>query len=312
MTRKILIDTDPGIDDAMAITAALRSDELEVVGLTSVFGNTDIENTTLNALRLVELEGQDQIPVARGAAQALVIPTEELGTHVHGLDGMGNTNPPPPKGKPDPRGAAQFIVDLVLAHPGEITLMPLGPLTNIAMALRTAPEIVPLVKGVVLMGGNAYLPGNISPMAEANIYHDPHAADIVFEAAWPVTMIGLDVTTRVVIQPTDLERLYAADNPAAQLLRRIQPCYQAYFSRYLGFNGAFHIHDPSVTAYLLRPDLFEVQEAPIYVETEGRCAGKTIADPRRVWGDARPAATVAVGVPDPQAVLDLLIDLLTA
>jgi purine nucleosidase len=309
MPRKIIIDCDPGIDDAMAILAALHSPELEVIGLTTVFGNADVATCAQNGLRLVELEGNDQIPVAQGCGQALVIPPGDLGTFVHGLDGMGNTNPPPPHGKLDSRHAAEFLIDMIRSHPGEITLVPIGPLTNIGLALRLDPGIVPLVKEVVLMGGDIHVAGNISPVAEANIYHDPHAADLVYRAGWPLTMLGLDVTTRTVVRPDYLERLYAANNPATQLLQRIQPCYQRFHDDVYGMQGAFHVHDPSVVAYLLKPELYRCQQMPVHVETEGRCIGQTVADGRKQWGE-RPLTNIPLEV-DEAGVLDLLFDLLT-
>jgi uridine nucleosidase len=220
------------------------------------------------------------------------------------MDGMGNINPPPPKGALDPRPAAQFIIDMVKQYPGEVILTPLGPLTNIATALHQEPEIASLVKEVVLMGGSAFTLGNISPVGEANIFHDAHAAEIVFRTNWDVTMIGLDATTKIVIKPDDLAQLYAAGNPAVDLLRRIQPCYQKFHDQIYGFNGAFHLHDPSVIAYLLAPDLFACLEAPVYVETTGLCAGKTIADVHWQWGD-RKASKIAVDA-DARGVIDLL------
>jgi len=306
MARKILFDTDPGIDDAMAILAALRSPELEVVGLTTVFGNADVDTCALNGLRLVELEGHDHIPVSKGAGAPLFRRELDLGTEVHGLDGMGNTNPPPPRGRLAPRPAVQFILEMVRTYPGELTLVPLGPLTNIAMALQQDPEIASLVEEVVLMGGSAFGVGNISPVAEANIFHDAHAAEIVFRADWDVTMVGLDVTTKTIVQPEDLSRLYAGKTPATDLLERIQPCYQAFHDQVYGLNGAFHLHDPSVTAYLLKPELYTAIQAPVYVETTGLCFGKTIADVHRQWG-ARRAARILVEA-DSRAVIDLLID----
>jgi len=310
MAQKILIDTDPGIDDSMAILSALRSPELEVIGLSTVFGNADVDNCAMNGLRLVELEGFDSIPVTKGAGAPLFRRELDLGTQVHGLDGMGNTQPPPPRGNLDPRPAVQFIIDMIEQYPGELTLVPLGPLTNIAMALQQAPGIVHLVKEIVLMGGSVFAMGNISPVAEANIFHDAHAAEIVFRADWDVTMIGLDVTTQIIIQPDDLTKLYAAENPAVKLLQRIQPCYQAFHDEIYGLNGAFHLHDPSVTAYLLAPKLFEVIEAPVYVETQGLCAGKTIADLHYQWGERKPSK-IAVGTVDDRAVINLLTQLLT-
>lgn len=306
MKRKIIIDTDPGIDDAMAILAAFRSPELEILGLTTVFGNTDVEHCSLNALRLVEIAGKDGTPVCKGATSPMILTDMELGTHVHGLDGMGNTNPPPPKGELDPRSADEFIIEMVKKYPGEITLAPLGPLTNIALALQRAPEIAALVDEVVLMGGNAYAPGNISPAAEANIFHDPHAAEIVFRTDWQVTMIGLDATTKIIIRPDQLEKIYAADNEGVRLLQRIQPAYQAFHDQIYGFGGAFHLHDPSVTAYLFQPELFEVEEAPMYVALSGRAIGKTIPDLQRMWGDRSPTK-FAVDA-DGEAVVDLLIE----
>jgi purine nucleosidase len=309
MPRKIIIDTDPGIDDSMAILAAFRSPELEILGLTTVFGNTDVEHCSLNALRLVEIAGKDGIPVCKGADRPLILPDLELGTHVHGLDGMGNTNPPPPKGKRDPRRADEFIIQMVKQHPGEVTLVPLGPLTNISLAFQRAPEIESLVDEIVLMGGNAYAPGNISPAAEANIYHDPHAAEIVFRSEWPVTMIGLDATTKILIRPEKLTQMYAADNPAVRLLQRIQPAYQTFHDQIYELGGAFHLHDPSVTAYLIRPELFKLEKAPIYVALQGRAIGKTIPDHQRIWGDRSPTK-FAVDA-DADAVVDLLIERLS-
>lgn len=309
MAEKILIDTDPGIDDAMAILSALRSPELDVIGLSVVFGNSDVDACALNGLRLVELEGHDAIPVAKGAGAPLIRPELDLGTQVHGLDGMGNTHPPLPRGTLDPRPAVPFILEMTKQYPGELTLVPLGPLTNIAMALQQDPGITDRVKRVVLMGGSAFGPGNISPVAEANIFHDAHAAELVFRANWDITMMGLDATTKIVVQPEDLERLYAGNNPAVNLLQRIQPCYQQFHDQIYGLQGAFHLHDPSVIAYLLKPELFTWIEAPVYVETTGLCFGKTIADVQRQWGD-RKAARIAVDAND-RAVIDLLIDRLT-
>lgn len=328
MAQKIIIDTDPGIDDAMAILAALHSPELEVLGLTTVFGNTEVELCSLNALRLVELEGNDHIPVAQGCGQPLVHDIISFSAGVHGKDGFGNTNLPLPHGKLDPRHAAQFIIDTVMANPHEVILAPLGPLTNIAMAYRLEPRIAPLVKEVVLMGGCAFALGNISAVAEANIYHDPHAAEVVFAAPWKVTMVGLDVTTRIVMRPDYFEKLYAAGNPAVELLEKIQPCYQAFHEEIYGLKGAIHTHDPAVIAYLLAPELFRCEAMPVYVVTEGLCLGKTIADKHHhifrstqagkgigeesvAAAVERPSTIIPLGV-DEDGVLQLLLDLLTA
>lgn len=309
MVKKIIFDTDPGVDDTMALTFALRSPEVEVVGVTTVFGNAAGAVTAQNALRIVELEGHGHIPVARGADTAVVLPAMELGTMVHGDDGMGNTNPPPPKGKLLDMHAAEFIVETVLANPGEITLVPVGPLTNIALAMRLEPKIINQVSEVVLMGGAAHVPGNITPLAEANIYHDPHAAQMVFSADWQVTMVGLDVTHQVVMDNAYFDRLLAAHNPSVDLIRKILPCYRGYFDSSYGANGAIFTHDPSAVAYVIRPELFQVQKAPVVVETEGRCMGKTIVDERNRWVNYR-ATNICIGV-DAQGVLDLYLERLT-
>jgi purine nucleosidase len=303
MTNKVIIDTDPGVDDTMAILFALRSPELEVIGLSTVYGNTDIEHTSLNALRLVELEGHGHIPVARGASRPLLNPLRSKGTEVHGIDGMGNTNPPPPDGKLLETPAAQFIVDTIQAHPGEITLVPVGPLTNIALALRLQPRIVDLVKEVVIMGGAATVPGNASPVGEANIFNDPHAAAIVFSAGWKLTMVGLDVTMKTIMTRQYLEGLGKAGNPATNLITRILPCYQDYHDKNYGMGGNIHTHDPSAIAYLIDPTLFKTKLLPVFVETEGRCAGQTVPDPRRMVSDP-PLVNVCLDV-DAVRLLDM-------
>lgn len=299
MPRKILIDTDPGIDDAMAIYLALRSPELDLVGLTTVFGNAPVEICTRNALALLEIAERPEIPVARGAACALVRPPHPAPVEVHGADGLGNVDLPAPAGAPLPIPAAQFIVETILAHPGEVTLAPIGPLTNLALAARLEPRIVDLVDEVVLMGGAAFVPGNVNPVAEANIWNDPEAAGIVFGAGWKVTMVGLDVTHQAAMDAAYLSRLEACENPLTKLIGRIAPFYQHAHEWLYDMHGAIHTHDPSVIARLIDPSIFRTQSLPIYVETAGRCAGQTIPDPARQWGDA-PLADVCVAVDAPR------------
>ena len=210
MTKKIIIDTDPGIDDAMAILFALNSPELEVVGLTTIFGNVHTDLATENALRLLEFAGQRTIPVAHGATKPLHIGFEDAPTFVHGENGLGEIELPAATTQADARPAAQFIVDMIMAHPREITLVPVGPLTNIALALALEPRIVANVADVVIMGGAGAVNGNVNPAAEANIWHDPHAADRVFGAGWPLTMVGLDVTEKTVMDEDFLAGLRAS------------------------------------------------------------------------------------------------------
>lgn len=309
MTKKILIDTDPGVDDTMAILFALRSPELEVIGLSAIFGNAFVDITAKNALHLVELENNQHIPVAKGAAVPLVEPPRSMGMHVHGDDGMGGINLPDPDGELLGIPAAQFIVETILANPGELTLVPIGPLTNIALAVRLEPRIVDLVKEVVIMGGTAHAEGNASPVAEANIYNDPHAAAIVFNAGWPLTMVGLDVTLKVVMTKNYLDKLCSVGNPATEMIRQVLPFYQQFHMEEYGLNGDLHTHDPSAIAYLLDPALFQAEQIPAFVETVGSCSGQTVLDRQRQLGEFK-EINVCLGVDD-QSVLDLFWERLT-
>lgn len=310
--RKIIIDTDPGIDDAMAIFLALTSPELDVVGLTTVMGNVEVDLATTNALRLLEIAGRSDIPVAEGAAKPIAADFLGAVGFVHGDDGQGNAFLPPPTGQPLGISAAEFIVQQARAHPGEITLVPIGPLTNIALALRLEPNLPSLVAGVVLMGGNAFCAGNASPAAEANIRNDPEAADVVFGAGWPITMVGLDVTNEVLMTDHDLDELHSFATPQGKHLGRINPFYRAFLGERLGTSGIV-IHDSAAIAYLLAPGLFKVVKAPVRVETGGSFSrgktwpyvGRTDDNHLPAW-QSRPLVDICAGV-DGQAVVALIL-----
>lgn len=299
MARKVLFDCDPGVDDSIAILFGLRSPELEFVGFTTVFGNTDVENTAQNALRLVELAGKPDIPVAKGAATPYS-PLKQpfFGREVHGEDGLGNTNMPAPRGKLQPVSAAQMIVETIMANPGEITLAAVGPLTNLALALRLEPRIVQVVKEVVIMGGAAFCSGNVSAVAEANISNDPLAANMVFRAGWPLTMVGLDVTKKTRMTKDWLEGIFQTGTPVTDFLSRILPCYQKFHHQIYGMNGDVHTHDPSAVGFMVDSSLFKTQRVPVYVETEGRCAGFTVPDMHHQWPESVEIA-VCVDVDSP-------------
>ncbi len=305
MARKVLFDCDPGVDDSIAILFGLASPELEFVGFSTVYGNTDVEATAQNALRLVELAGKPGIPVAQGAGTPYS-PFKKpfYGREVHGEDGLGNTNMPAPAGKLQPVSGAQFIVDTIMAHPGEITLCAVGPLTNLALALRIEPRIVEAVRDVVIMGGAAFHSGNVSAVAEANISNDPLAANMVFRAGWPLTMVGLDVTTKTSMTQPWLDSIFAAGTPKTDFLRRILPCYQRFHDQIYGMNGAVHTHDPSAVGFLVKPELFVTRRVPVYVETEGHCAGFTVPDVHHQWPEST-EIDVCVDVNSP-ALLDLM------
>jgi inosine-uridine nucleoside N-ribohydrolase len=306
MTKKVLIDTDPGIDDAMAILFALNSPELEVVGLSAIFGNVHTELATANALRLLEFAGKAHIPVAQGAARPLHLPLDGVADFVHGANGFGEVDLPAPVARAVEQSAAHFIVETVMSHPGEITLVPLGPLTNLALALALEPRIAHQVAGVVLMGGAATVNGNVNPAAEANIINDPHAADRVFTAGWPVTMVGLDVTMATVMDQDYIASL--ATSRTGALINDICRFYLDFHHRLHGAYAA-HTHDPSAIAYLIAPELFTVEYGPVRVITEGLALGQTLWDRRGAWyapnaWSLSPPAGVCVGV-DSTALLRL-------
>ena len=261
MTQKVIIDTDPGVDDAMAIFLALRSPELDVMGLTTTFGNAHTALTTINALRLLEIADRPDIPVAQGASHPLAHNFDHPADFVHGTDSQGNVNLAPPKLEPALESAPEFIVEMIMAHPHEITLIALGPLTNLALALRLQPQIIDNVKEVILMGGNAFAPGNATPTAEANIYNDPEAADVVFGAGWKVTMVGLDVTMKCIMTHKHIAKYATAKNPLAQHIHKIIPFYQNFIEATYGIQG-IHIHDSTAIAYALMPEAFRTVAYP--------------------------------------------------
>ncbi len=279
---KVIYDTDPGIDDAMALLLALSSPEIEIAGLTTVFGNTNIEATTRNALNLLNFAGRSDIPVAKGAGQAMVLPPGPTGEFVHGDDGMGNIGwmtVHNASQKPIAKHAAQFIVETIMQNPGQITLVAVGPMTNIGLALQLEPRIAQNARGVVIMGGSVVAPGNVSPTAEANIHADPHAAALMFGAGWDVTMAGLDVTTATLMDDAFFAALGQSPNKFGQFIAQIVPFYQQFHRERYGLaDGNVHTHDPSAFAYLIDPTLFSGECWSVAVPLDGVSAGTTIAD----------------------------------
>ncbi len=305
-----MIDTDPGIDDAMAIFLALRSPELELIGLTTIFGNVHTALSTTNALRLLEIAGRTDISVAHGADQPLERAYAGPVPFIHGSDGQGNAHLPAPSTKPLEISAAEFIVQQIMDAPGQVTLVPIGPLTNIALALQLEPRIAQNVREVVLMGGNAFCAGNATPASEANIHNDPEAADLVFGADWRITMVGLDVTHNVIMTPAQMNLLETARNPLAQHLAKINPLYLEFVATSAEIDGNY-IHDPSAVVYLTHPHAFTTAQHPVRVETLGISAGKTWANtfPKRIHPDwaGRPAVNICVDV-DSRMVLNVILE----
>lgn len=299
---KILFDTDPGIDDAMALLMLARDPRARLVGVTTVFGNASVETTTSNALALCERFCID-VPVASGAAQALVRPPRDFPAFIHGHDGLGNVGLARARTRrAEPVAAAEFIVQTARRHAGELTLVAVGPLTNLALALQLDPALVEHVARVVVMGGAFGTHGhggNVSPVAEANIASDPHAADAVFTAGWPVTLVGLDVTHEVLMTTAYLDALGADGGEEGAFLRDITRFYEAFYVTRTG--GGIFSHDASAVACALDPAPFTLRRGAVRVVTEGLAAGQTIQSvsgsvfPASDW-DGFPAQSVAIGV----------------
>jgi len=274
MPRKIIIDTDPGIDDSMAIFYALNSPEIELLGLTTIFGNASTEICTTNALRLLEIAGRSDIPVYKGAEKPISSERRGSPEFVHGPDGQGNSNLSPPKTSVQNQTALEFLHKTIRDNPGEVTLVPIGPLTNIAELFIHDSTIDQGIKEIILMGGNAISEGNATPTAEANIINDPEAADIVFSANCEISMVGLDVTNKVFMTKEEINILCQFDDPRSEHLKKIIPFYYDFLSSFFEKEG-MPTHDSSAITYLIDRSLFRTLNYPIKVETEGISRGKT-------------------------------------
>jgi purine nucleosidase len=309
--HKIVYDTDPGIDDAIAFVFQALHPGIELLGVTTVFGNSDIDTTTANARYLASRFAPD-VPVARGAARPLQGPPPAPIPHIHGHDGMGDiARPEPVSVQEDGRAGHRLIIDTVRAHPGEVTLLAVGPLTNLALALHEDPEIASLVREVVVMGGafgiNGDL-GNVTPAAEANAHGDPLAADIVFGAPWKVSIVGLDVTHAVVMTTAFLASLRDSAGDAGRFVWDISRFYERFHADD-GMTRGIYAHDYSAAAYVVARECFTARGGPVRVLTDGIAAGMTVQKPSSMrspapdW-DTRPSCEACVAV-NADAVLDL-------
>lgn len=273
--RKVWVDTDPGVDDTIAIAMLFEAPDIDIVGISTIFGNVTVDLTTKNAKLLLEALGREDIPIAKGAYYPLYIPLD-TSPFVHGDNGLGNMELSEPTMKESPLSAPQAIINIILENPNEIILMPIGPLTNIALAYLMEPKIANLVKEVIIMGGAVHVPGNITPVAEANFFHDPHAAQIVIKAGWPITLAGLDVCGESsMISNEILDQIIKAGKPLSPFIEGALPFYQD-FIRQFGFNNKVDFPDALAAAYLLDPGIFTIKQTPIFVETEGSCLGQSV------------------------------------
>jgi len=271
---KLIIDTDPGVDDAMAIFYAAAADDIELLGLTSIFGNVTVDMATRNALRLLEAAGLD-IPVAAGAKTPLALPPFTPSFHVHGDEGFGDIPAVTPKGKALEESAADFLCRMAREHKGELVLCPIGPLTNIAQAIQQDPEFASNVKRIVLMGGSYRESGNITPHAEANIYHDPHAAEVVFASGARVEMVGLDVTHRILCTAEDFSEMAAAAPTLGGMLQEMSHFYLEFYKSVGKFDGC-SLHDPAAVIACTHPHWFTAESVGIEVSCEGETSGATV------------------------------------
>ena len=271
---RVIIDTDPGVDDALALLLAMRSPELKIEGITPVAGNVPLELGLPNALRMVEIAGRADIPVAAGAKVPL-LRRLVTATYAHGENGLGGAVFPEPQLTPIAIPAAEFIREVVRKYPGEITLITIGPLTNIATALNADPTLGSQIKGLVMMGGSLS-GGNITPAAEFNIYVDPEAARIVFQSGIPITMVGLDVTRKTSLTDDHVRALEAHDNPVSQAAAKIAR-NAINHNREQGFLVGPNMHDSLAVAAFLDPTLLKLKDYYVDVETAGELtAGETL------------------------------------
>lgn len=303
--HKVILDTDPGVDDAMALYFALAHPDIELVGITTVFGNVSVQQATANALYLSRIAGYE-VPVAQGAPAPMAKQPAMPPDYIHGADGLGNL---PSRidvpGAAETVSAAEYIVRMARTHPGEITLVAVGPLANLGLALRLEPALPSLLKQVVLMAGTVTEPGNVSPVAEANVWNDPDAADLVFTAGWNLTMVGLDVTHRVVLPLQFFDAIAQRQKHVATdtLLHAVRFYSDFYSAIRPELGHACFGHDVLAFGWLVAPQLFKTQDGRVRVATTGDGNGQTMMDrhgglhyPQAGWEKVRPLTRVCLEV----------------
>lgn len=303
--KRIIIDTDPGIDDSLAILLALASPEIQLEGVTIVHGNCSMEQGTVNALSVLELAGASHVPVLKGCDLPLVQPSL-LAPETHGNTGLGYAQLPSPGSRPIVRHGCDFLIEQIMSDPGEITLVAIGPLTNVALAIRKEPRIVQAVKEVFIMGGAIRHEGNTTPLAEFNTYVDPHAAHIVYHSGMPITLTPLDVTYQCVLLGDDVKRIQAAGSEVPDFVEAATRFYMEFHDEYQGIQGCV-INDPLTLALTFAPELCDYGEYYVDVDLSGGVSlGKTYADFYEMTG--LPAnVKVALGV-RPRAFIDLFVE----
>ncbi len=311
--RRIIIDTDPGIDDALAILIAIASPELHIEALTITGGNCRVDQGVINALKILELVGAKDIPVMRGLNPPLLLPTARYsGSDVHGGRGLGHAELPPPSTLPSNQPAVDGLIEWILNNPHEISIIAMGPLTNLAMAIQQEPRITQLVQEVVVMGGAFKTDGNNrTRTAECNIYNDPHAAKIVFDSGMPITVVPLDVTRKALLTKKDVTELRVKfrDSPVVRFFNRAT---QSYFKFHPGRRDVKTcvLHDPLALSLTIQPNLVRTERSAVDVElSDPLTLGRTIADFSQMTRKP-PNLSVALEV-DAARFIDLFVDRLT-
>ncbi len=307
MRKKIILDCDPGHDDAIAILLAYGNPDIDLLAVTTVVGNQTLDKVSRNALAIAEIANIRGIPFAKGAVRPLVREVE-VAPSIHGESGLDGPVLPEPTQQHVSQHAVQLIIDLIMSHPEKtITLVPTGGLTNIALAARLEPRIIDRVKEVVLMGGG-YHTGNWSAVAEFNIKIDPEAAHIVFNAGWKVTMVGLDLTHQALATPDVVERIAAINTKPAKFVVELLDFFGKMYKQAQGFDYP-PVHDPCAVAYVIDPTLIETQKVPVNIELTGtHTLGMTVADFRY---PPKECNTYVAKVLDRERFWDLVIDAIT-
>lgn len=290
--HKVILDTDPGIDDAMAIAYAVAHPQIELLALTTVFGNVSVEKATRNAQYILDVLGATEVDVAKGASVPVVQAPLPHSEFVHGDDGIGNCYPTLPvqlnadaqHASLQPQSACDYIIQQAKAHPGEVSLVAVGPLTNVALALAKEPELPKLIKQLIVMGGAVDEPGNVTPVAEANFFNDPHAADQLLAFDWPMVIVGLDVTHKVMITDSHLARLRDNAGATGEFLWQTSRFYIDFYTNKGAAKSAAEpqcaMHDAAALVYLVEPDAFALESGPARVIESGVAAGQLALDRR--------------------------------
>ena len=299
--KRVLIDTDPGVDDVAALLLALNSPELEVLAFTTVYGNASVETCTANLQRILATAGRHDFPVYRGAGKPLLRPASPgWASHIHGADGLGGLEDRSPNSdslvtEVSNQHATLAIAELVMAQPGEVSILALGRLTNVALALALNPGVAAAVREIVVMGGAVAVPGNVSQVATANLHEDPEAAAIVYDSGAPIVQVGLDVCNRVTVSPAQLQRLSESSSPATQLLVKATcGLREAYIrSGRIGPDEGVRYNDLPAVAYAVNPALFSSRPAQVKIETHSELTrGQTVAS----WDSDDPNARICLDV----------------